>query len=188
MAGGVRGGGVSPYWWLLLLPIFPLAGWGLGQISAPAPKPPQVSARWYSEPLPASVEPPKQEAAPGEVSGWTTFESAVAESRRTGKPVFVDFSADWCGPCQMLRHQVFENPERGRAVQVAVIPVSIVDRRHEEGRNPPDIDELQRRYNVDAFPTLVVFSPRTGRSERIAGVGPPDLMVAWITGAAKAVR
>ena len=31
-----------------------------------------------------------------------------------------------------------------------------MDRKREDGKNPPAIDELERRYSVNGFPTLVV--------------------------------
>jgi len=71
---------------------------------------------------------------------------------------------------------------------VAVIPVSIVDRVRETGSNPSDIESLQQRYNISAFPTLVVFSPATGRMRTIKGFASPEATVSWIIEAAKAVR
>ena len=87
-----------------------------------------------------------------------------------------------------MKQQVFDDWTRGRMVRSAVIPVSIVDRRREEGRNPSEIESLQQRFEVDAFPTLVVFSPQTGRGMRTKGYGGADETVSWITEAAKAVR
>ena len=65
-----------------------------------------------------------------------------------------------------------------------MIPVSIVDRTRENGENPADIEDLQRRYDVDAFPTLIVFSPRSGKTEKTRGFGGPERTVAWILQAA----
>jgi thiol:disulfide interchange protein len=122
------------------------------------------------------------------VSSWTTYDAAVAESRENGKPVMLDFNADWCPPCQMLKRQVFEDGALGRAVQTAVIPVSVVDRRREDGENSRQIDDLQRRYAIDAFPTLVVFSPATGRSVSMRGFAGADRTLDWIRQAADQVR
>lgn len=130
---------------------------------------------------------PKPEAA-GELSQWTSMDRALEESRRNGKPVFIDFSADWCGPCQRLKREVFDDDARAHTLQTAVIPVSIVDLRRETGSNPAEIDALQRQYQVKAFPTLVVFSPGTGRVMTTRGFRGADATLAWITEAAQAVR
>src|SRR5262245_28648321 len=150
-------------------------------MEAPAPEP--------AEPRPASPSAARPgEPAPVELSSWTTMEGALEESKRNGKPVFIDFSAEWCRPCQRLKHEVFEDGARAATLQGAVIPVSIVDQRRESGSNPPEIEELQQRYRVEAFPTLVVFSPATGRMVTTRGFGNADATLDWITQAAKYVR
>ena len=206
--------GISPWWSLLLLPAGLAVGWGIGQMPARTPDAPVVAARAIgaapvaSDEVPAAASPtrgglsgssapetapkeaekPAEEAQPQEYSQWTSLENAMAESRRNGKPVLIDFNAEWCGPCRAMKEQVFDEALRGQAVQTAVIPVSIVDRRREEGRNPPEIENLQQRFQVDAFPTLVVFSPASGRATSTRGFGGADQTVGWIVQAAKAVR
>jgi len=206
---------ISLWWSLLLLPAGLLAGWVIGQIPGPGPRKPAAATSQVRAALPASVEPRHTPAQPpgraskgfrrpepapvqvetpvgepqrAELSYWTTFENAKAESRRNGKPVLIDFNADWCPPCQTMKRQVFDDLGRGRAVRTAVIPVSVVDRFREDGRNPPEIEDLQRRYGVEAFPTLIVFSPESGRTVKAVGFGGADRTVEWITEAAKAVR
>lgn len=141
-----------------------------------------------ADPRPTVIDPPAAQSRRTEISQWTTLDDAMEESRRDGKPVMIDFNADWCGPCQMLKRQVFEDGARGEAVQTAVIPVSIVDRARENGSNPPEIESLQQRFQVDAFPTLIVFSPATGRTMKTRGFGGADATLEWITEAARAVR
>ena len=172
-------------WWLLLLaPVCLLAGWSLGQMPTGSSRlASSGGATGAAAALADPAAPP-----PETISRWTSFEHAMVESQRTGKPVMIDFSADGCGTCQALKRGVFEDAENGRAVQAAVIPVSIVDRTRENGENPADIEDLQRRYDVDAFPTLIVFSPRSGKTEKTRGFGGPERTVAWILQAAHKVR
>jgi thiol:disulfide interchange protein len=172
------------WWLLLLLPVCLLAGWGIGGLPTDSPRPASSDG---SNGAAAALAGPGT-SQPDEVSRWTSLADAIAESQRDGKPVMIDFNADWCPPCQAMKRTVFEDAENGRAVQTAVIPVSIVDRTREEGQNPSEIEDLQRRYDINAFPTLVVFSPRSGKTEKSRGFAGAERTVAWITEAARKVR
>ena len=54
--------------------------------------------------------------------------------------------------------------------------------------NPPDLQELQQRFDIKAFPTLIVLSPATGKAAKDVGYRGADGTEAWITQAAQAVR
>jgi thioredoxin 1 len=61
------------------------------------------------------------------------------------KPVLVDFSAEWCGPCKMMKPVLQElHDKMGDAVRIIKV----------------DIDQspaASAMYNVNSVPTLILF-------------------------------
>lgn len=89
---------------------------------------------------------------------WRSAQEAVAVSARERKAILYDFNAEWCGPCHRLEEAVFADPESARFINRSFVPVSVVDRQQEDGHNPPLTEELQKKYAISAFPTLVLVS------------------------------
>jgi len=99
---------------------------------------------------------------------WLTPEEGLSLASSTNKPILYDFTAEWCQPCHMLDAEVFQKPEIARDVNERFIAIRVIDRRREEGRNPPDVQELQQRFGVRGFPTIV-FADGGGERARMEG-------------------
>ena len=72
----------------------------------------------------------------------SNFENEVINA---GKPVLLDFYADWCGPCKMLSPVLSEIADE----YVDVIRVAKV--------NVDDEPELAMKFGVSSIPMLVLF-------------------------------
>ena len=131
---------------------------------------------WEQQHPSAALENAGQTAAKDLVQ-WQPLASAEAASRAQNKPILYDFSAEWCGPCKLMSAEVFANAKAAEQINARFVPVQIVDRTQEDGHNAPEVQALQDRFKIDAFPTIVLYSPQTGRHESMTGFGGRDGMM-----------
>ena len=97
--------------------------------------------------------------------------SAVATSVAAGRPVMVEFSADWCLPCHELELNTFAN-ER------VVAAARGFDRYHVDltKYDAPESEATRKRYDIRGVPT-VVFLGADGNEitgTRVEGFVPPE--------------
>jgi thiol:disulfide interchange protein len=88
--------------------------------------------------------------APERVPWQTNLAGASAEAGKTGKRVFIDFTADWCGPCQSLKTTLWNDPDVAAAIQARFVPVRI------------DVDlqkDIASQYIHEAIPAFVILTP-----------------------------
>lgn len=66
-----------------------------------------------------------------------------------------EFYAAWCNPCERLERDVMTNAEIREYIEGNFCPIRVVDRQREDGHNDKLVSDLQKRYRVFAFPTIV---------------------------------
>ena len=92
--------------------------------------------------------------------------SALERARNEGKPVLVNFYADWCVWCKRLETTTLKDAKVASVLQNKVVPLSL----NVEG----DGKELSNEYEVDGLPTIIVLDAAGRELGRIPGYMPPD--------------
>ena len=81
---------------------------------------------------------------------------------KSNQKVLVDFNADWCGPCQMLKPVLEEFAKDRSDLKIASV-------------NVDDEEELAEEYGVSSIPCLVLFKKGKELKRKIGLVSRSDL-------------
>lgn len=96
-----------------------------------------------------------------------SFQSDVLDA---GKPVLVDFWADWCGPCKMIAPALEELSEE-LADKVTIVKMDIME-------NP----DVPGRMGVQSIPYLVLYKDGAPVAN-MRGAAPKSQLKNWLEGA-----
>ncbi len=106
-----------------------------------------------------------------EAKNWTQIQEIA---KRENKYIFLDCYATWCGPCKMMDEQVYNQKEVGEVLNKQFISVKVqfdqTERDNDYVKNwYEDVKGLSEKYMVNAFPTLMFFTPEGNLVHRIIG-------------------
>jgi thiol:disulfide interchange protein len=129
-----------------------------------------------SRPEPALDVPvePISNHATVEVTWEKDLPSALERARSEGKPVLVNFYADWCVWCKRLESTTLRDANVASVLQNRVVPLSL----NVEGSGR----ELSNEYRVDGLPTVIMLDASGSEIGRIPGYMPPDSFLERVEG------
>ena len=87
---------------------------------------------------------------------WLPTEAAgLAHARISGKPMVMDFTADWCLPCREFEVSVFARPEVAALLEDFVLVKIDLTREDQDDALPA----LKDRYGVSTLPAVRFLAP-----------------------------
>ena len=92
------------------------------------------------------------------------WESEVLKSE---KPVFVDFWAEWCGPCRMVG-PVVEQIAQSHSDKIKVVKLNV-----------DESQDIAMKYGIQSIPSLMVFN-KGKEVNRTVGAAPKETYLRFI--------
>jgi thiol-disulfide isomerase/thioredoxin len=124
---------------------------------APPAAPPAVAPAVAAAPAPA-----EDTALPPGIAWFTGgVEAALAESAKTGRPVFLYWGAVWCPPCHQLKATVFSRSDFQQKSRL-FIPVYL------DG-DEPGAQKWAETFGISGYPSVLILNADRGEILRIAG-------------------
>ena len=98
---------------------------------------------------------PAGEIAQGSRISWQPYsEAALDQAKESGRPVVIDFFADWCIPCKELDRFSFSDQQVIQLSKDFVMLKADVTR-----GSSPEVKSLLKQYSIRGVPTIVFIGP-----------------------------
>ncbi|SRR6266508_2116221 len=108
---------------------------------------------------------------------WLTdLPQAKSQAKAENKLVLMDFTgSDWCPPCKQLKKNVFSSTEFATFAKanLVLVEVDFPKTKKEIEKQSAELkkanEALSRKFDIEAFPTIVVLGPNGKQLSKEAG-------------------
>ena len=98
---------------------------------------------------------------------WHDYEEGILTAGTTNKPMFLEFYADWCGPCIAMEENTYPDPRVVKEMKDFVAIKIDTQKR---------ID-IETKYGIGYYPTVVFLNSNgTEISRHIGYLGPEEMV------------
>lgn len=122
-----------------------------------------------------TIAAPAQQATDNAITVHSIAQLNTQLALAQGKPVLLDFYADWCVSCKEMAATTFQDPNIQRQLSAFVlIRADVTD-------NTPDEDALRKQFGVFGPPALIMFNAQgTANANHAIGLQSVDELSAWL--------
>jgi len=108
-----------------------------------------------------------------------SWKQIIAKARKEGKYIFVDCYTTWCGPCKRMEKEVYPNSRVGDFYNRKFISVKIqmdtgLNDNADTKASYADARIIERKYKINAYPSLLFFMPDGRVLHKEEGARDPD--------------
>ena len=108
---------------------------------------------------------------------WVSLSEAQAKIKTEPRPIFIDFTADWCGWCKVMDKNTFADSSVASYMNQNFYSVRL------DYDSTTKLDffgeqftarELGEKFRVPGLPTILLISPDNKKSKKLIGYQKPE--------------
>jgi len=116
---------------------------------------------------------------------YASWNQVLVAAKGQKKNIFIDAYTTWCGPCKKMDVEVYPNPRIGKYINDHFIAVKIQFDRTEKDQETVTkwyeiATDLQKRFSINAFPTMLFVSSEDQLFGKIVGFYGADTLLTSI--------